>query len=258
MSSVCGSYEAERAREPAAQRDAADRERQRDEAQQARLGPAPAGSDRADGPGPALRLRSGRPSAPAVMSAAAPAGSGPGRSGARRRRRSSRRRPPGCPLTYVPFVLPRSSTYQALPRNVRTACSADANGSSTTIELFTSRPERRDRVEGERRARPAARRAGDSTMTSRPRVVVGSRAAARRSRSSVRTTRQRKRYSRSRNPSRTIQSRSSSPPSISSPARPAGPPGSCRRRGSGHPAPRTTSMTASPLTRDPFVLPRSV
>ena len=44
------------------------------------------------------------------------------------------------PLTYEPFVLPRSSTYQPRPRNVRTACSADANGSSMTIALLTSRP----------------------------------------------------------------------------------------------------------------------
>src|SRR3712207_8827856 len=46
-----------------------------------------------------------------------------------------------CPLRYVPLVLPRSSTYQARPRNVITACSADANESSTTIELLTSRSE---------------------------------------------------------------------------------------------------------------------
>src|SRR5664279_4836691 len=44
------------------------------------------------------------------------------------------------PLTNVPFVLPRSSTYQARPRKVRVACSVEANSSSTTIELFTSRP----------------------------------------------------------------------------------------------------------------------
>ena len=46
----------------------------------------------------------------------------------------------GRPLTNVPLVLPRSSTYQLRPRYVSTACSAEANGSSTTIALLTSRP----------------------------------------------------------------------------------------------------------------------
>ena len=40
----------------------------------------------------------------------------------------------------MPFVLLRSSTYQVRPRNVRTACWDEANWSSTTIALLTSRP----------------------------------------------------------------------------------------------------------------------
>src|SRR3954447_6166578 len=44
------------------------------------------------------------------------------------------------PFTHVPLVLPRSSTYQARPRNVSSAWSAETYVSSITIELFTSRP----------------------------------------------------------------------------------------------------------------------
>ena len=81
--------------------------------------------------------------------------------------RAPRRGPPASPLTKVPLVLARSSTYQARPRKVSTACSADANGSSTTIVLLTSRPSVVTASSGNevpsggspwaRRARPAAR-----------------------------------------------------------------------------------------------------
>ena len=83
----------ETAGEPAAQRHAADDERERDDAQQPRLGPPPPGPDRTDA-SRARRRGCGRAVvAPAVMSAAARAGTGPRRSGARPRRRWSRHPP---------------------------------------------------------------------------------------------------------------------------------------------------------------------
>ena len=45
-----------------------------------------------------------------------------------------------CPLTYVPFVLPWSSTNQLRPRNVSMAWLALTKSSSTKIVLFTLRP----------------------------------------------------------------------------------------------------------------------
>ena len=93
--------------------------------------------------GPRTRGRAGAAAAgarTATPSASAPGASGPGRSAPRRRSRARRRRSTGCPLTNEPFVLPRSSRYQLRPRKVSTACSAEANGSSMTIALLTSRP----------------------------------------------------------------------------------------------------------------------
>ena len=120
---------------------AGDQGRARRRAQQPELAAPEARPDRAE---PAA----GRPTRPltaligviAGSCRPAPGGSGPGRPGSRRRRRPRAGRRSGAPLRYVPFVLSRSSRYQARPRNVRTACSVLANGSSTTIVLLTSRP----------------------------------------------------------------------------------------------------------------------
>ena len=184
------------------------------------------------------------------------AASGPGRSAARRRTRSARRPPTRRPLMYVPLVLPRSSTYQPRPRNVRTACSADANGSSTTIELLTSRPSvvmasSANDMAGRRLAGWATRRrpgapagppahgpppAGRAAASGRPGTGTG---RAERGTGAGRPT-----------------GRAGSRPSVSRPGdldhqhRVADLDAGRRSRG----RPRSP---ASPLTRDPFVLPRS-
>ena len=101
------------------ERDAADQDRGRDDRRGGEPRASVAGADLAEDPGQrrsVCRHRRGRSSRnrtwPTWSSSPYPSGETPST---------------GCPLTNVPFVLFRSSTYQVRPRNVSTACSAEAN-----------------------------------------------------------------------------------------------------------------------------------
>ena len=161
----------------------------------------------------------------------------------------------GAPLTNVPFVLPRSSTYQARPRKVSIACSAETNWSSTTIALLTSRPRRRDRVEGEHGA-PSGSPPGEATTTQAAELgagLAGGRAeVADEARATGRGTGRGARGTGaggprgSRRNGSTAVGRTGSDSTSSTVSRP----------GSG-PLAEGASSTRGSLTREPFVLPRS-
>src|SRR5204862_222532 len=181
-----------------AQRNAADVQGQRDDQQQPHLAPAGPGSDaaednrrerRAGGCG-GVRHRCARSrrmrALPTCSSSPKPSGAVPST---------------GLPLTNVPLVLPRSSTYHARPRNVSTQCSDDTNWSSTTTLLFTSRPIVVT-ASSAKTLPTGGSSEGDATTTRRPSWVDGSRAATRRSRRRICTTEKRNRYRRARKANR--------------------------------------------------------
>ena len=182
------------------------------------------------------------------------AGTGPGRPGARRRT-DRRDAVDGAPLT-------KSRSCCRGPRRTRPGrgtsgrrARREANGSSTTIVLLTSRPSVVTASSGN--ADPIAGSPdGDATTTSRPSSVPGSRAAERRSRSEDPDDREQeevqegeeqepdepdRRERRVHQSDATASTTSTvSPISIRSPT------------------PSTTSATRTPLTRTPLVESRSV
>ena len=195
---------------PAAQRQAADDERQR---RDAGAGASRSSAARADRAGESPAKVDAAPASPASRPSRARARSsrtGPGRSPSSSPKPSGETAATGRPFTYVPFVLPRSSTYQLRPRKVRTAWSVEANGSSMTIALLTSRPSvviaSRSNERPDLAHRPATRRRRGRRAT-RPALArpPAGRAAA------TRTTRARNRYRSARNSSRTIQMTSRKP-----------------------------------------------
>ena len=97
----------------------------------------------------------------------------------------------GAPLTNVPFVLPRSSTYQRPAAERKDGVLGRRERVLDDDRVVDVAAERRDRVEAETRAH-AGSPAGEATTTRRPSSVPGSRAAARRSRTRVRATANRK------------------------------------------------------------------
>ena len=190
---------------------------------------------------------------PRVTAEPARAGSGPGPPGPRRRTRSARcpRRAP--PLTNVPFVLPRSSTYQVRPRNVRIACSCGGERVVDDDRVVDVAARAGHRVE-RRTPRPrAARRPGEATTT-QPTELARVRAPPRAGRGPAPGRRRTgtgrgargtaaaaargwpRRRPRSGGRAADSTTRTVSPSSIRSPS------------------PSTTSPTRVPFTRDPLVL----
>ncbi len=154
-----------------------------------RIPPNTAGSaGRAAGVAEALMRRS---VGAGLTAAVAPAGTGPGPTWRTSPKPSGATLFTRLPLTNVPLVLSRSSTYQARPRNVSTAWSDEAKGSSTMIELLTSRP-RVVMASSGRSVPTSGSPEGEAMTTRRPSSMPGSRAADRRSRRRVRATANRK------------------------------------------------------------------
>ena len=205
-----------------------------DEQRQRRRGRAASSSvrprARAD---PPAGSRTGRAWATALTRGPGRGGTGPRPPGARRRSRAAATRSTGTPLTNVPFVLSRSSTYQARPRNVSTAWSADRERVVDDDRVVDVAAERRDGVERERRPdrRLALRRGEDDQPAELRRARAD---AARRSRSRTRDDHEQERVQeRRRNRSLTSHSVRTNPSTLSPGAfRRRGP---CRRPGRGRP-----------------------